>query len=76
MTKKLFEFQKTAAEARQDVKVLSNELAAFREPAVVTFMQRSVRPEGPHWSIRLLLGFFAGFMIYFAAQRVRKLVWH
>jgi hypothetical protein len=68
------EVQKTMMESQQRIREYTNEMSAFHEPAISEFMQRSVKPAGPSGLIRLLIGFFAGFLLYFAARYIRRVV--
>jgi hypothetical protein len=67
----IVDLQQSAAQSRQVIKDLNEQLAAFREPAVTQFMLRSVSPEGSGRLLTLLVGLVAGFMTFFAARAFR-----
>jgi len=66
----------SAADNEQRIRDLTLEISMLDPPRITRFAERSLNPAGPRKALRLLIGFFAGAMIYlgifFCVQWVRR----
>jgi uncharacterized coiled-coil protein SlyX len=62
----------TAAQSRQTIKELTNQITVFREPAVTQFVSRSVSPTRPRLLALLVVGLVAGLATYYAARAILR----
>jgi len=60
----------TAAQARQAIRDLTEQIGVFREPAVALFAMRSESPTKPGLLLLLMVGLVAGLAAYLATQAI------